>query len=189
MAVEQIKEEAKKRFDQDLTDEQAEAILKSDGAEELSGQALEEVTGGTNNVKITYLNHNLNHNPPDDSEMPPIFAFLNQLNEEATKLLGQGLPSELTGAILKGYGSGELSAQELEEVRGGSDLKLRIPFPKDLLAKLEPYVPDGPLKEWMTAHGSEELSDLDLDGVAGGGCGSDDPATRDPEDDTPQNQQ
>lgn len=126
MAVEQIKEEAKKRFDQDLTDEQAEAILKSDGSEKLSGQALEEVTGGTNNVKITYLNYNLNHNPPDDSEMPPIFAFLNQLNEEATKLLGQGFPSELTGAILKGYGSGELSAQELEGVSGGVHYTLDV---------------------------------------------------------------
>lgn len=74
-------------------------------------------------------------------------------------------------------------------MRGGSDLKLRIPFPKDLLAKLESYIPGGQLKEWLDARGSQELSDQEIDSVAGGGCGSDDPAPSAPEDDTPQNQQ
>lgn len=46
MTIEQVKAEARKRFGQDLTDEQAEAILKSNGSEELSARALEEVTGG-----------------------------------------------------------------------------------------------------------------------------------------------
>lgn len=212
MAVEQIKEEAKKRFDQDLTDEQAEAILKSDGAEELSDQALEEVAGGANNIKINYVKYK----KPDVFE-PRIPEF------ETLKRFG--FPSELTEAMLKAYDSGELSAQELEDVvgglhytldvihngtppgtinlynteelspqelegvRAGSDLKIRIPIPRDLLAKLESYVPGGRLKEWLDARSSEEISDQELANVAGGGCGSDGPATRDPEDDTPQNQQ
>ena len=45
MTIEQIKAEAKK-FGKDLTDEQAEAILKGYGWGELSAQMLEEVTGG-----------------------------------------------------------------------------------------------------------------------------------------------
>lgn len=210
MTIEQIKAEAKKRFGQDLTDEQAEAILKSDDSDELSAKALEEVTGGANNIKITYVDRNM-------PELPRVFRFLKQLDGL--------LPSELTEAMLKAYDSGELSAQELEDVaggshyelevchdskhwgtiniynteelspqeledvRGGSDYKLRIPLPRDLLAKLETYDPDGRLKEWLDARSSEELSDQELDNVAGGGCGSDDPAPREPGEDTPQNQQ
>ena len=74
-------------------------------------------------------------------------------------------------------------------MRGGLGYKFNIPFPKDLLAKLESYAPDGRLKEWLDARSSEELSDLELANVAGGGCGSDTPEPRDPEEDTPQNQQ
>lgn len=46
MTIEQVKEEAKKKFGKDLTDEQAQAILKGSGLGELSAQVLEEVTGG-----------------------------------------------------------------------------------------------------------------------------------------------
>lgn len=46
MTIEQIKEEAKKRFNKDITDEQAQAILENYCSEELSAQTLEKVTGG-----------------------------------------------------------------------------------------------------------------------------------------------
>lgn len=252
MTIEQIKAEAKKRFGQDLTDEQAEAILENHSSEELSAQALEEVTGGANNIKIKYVDRNMS------KEMPNVYLLLEQMNEEATRRLKSygsgelsanaleevaggkhdikikyvdhifgdhkkpevfeprvpefemlehfGFPSELTEAMLKAYDSGELSAQELEdvagggyyqlevchkgtepgtiniydteelspqelgEVRGGSDYKLRIPLSRDLLSKLEPYVPDGRLQEWLDARSSKEMSDQDLDNVAGG-CG------------------
>lgn len=271
MTIEQIKAEAKKRFGQDLTDEQAEAILESHSSEELSAQSLEEVAGGANNIKITYVDRNM------PEEMPNVYLLLEQMNEEATRRLKSygsgelsanaleevaggkydikikyvdhelgdhkkseifeprvpefemlerfGFPSELTEAMLKAYDSGELSAQELEDVaggshyelevchkgtqpgpiniynteelspqeledvRGGSDYKLHIPITRDLLAKLEPYAADGRLKEWLAAHGSKELSDQELDNVAGGGCDNGDPEPSDPEDDTPQNQQ
>lgn len=253
MTIEQIKAEAKKRFGQDITDEQAEAILENHSSEELSAQVLEEVTGGANNIKIKYVDRNMS------KKMPNVYLLLEQMNEEATRRLKSygsgelsaqeleevaggatdikikyvdhirpddseqqrffvsdipnfetlerlGFPSELTEAMLKAYDSGELSAQELEdvagggyyhldvchngtepgtiniydteelspqelgEVRGGSDLKLRILLPKDLLSKLEPYAADGRLKEWLAAYSSKELSDEDLDNVAGG-CG------------------
>lgn len=200
MTIEQIKAEAKKRFGQDLTDEQAEAILENHSSEELSAQVLEEVTGGATKLKITYVDHSM----PDVSKLPRVFLFLNELEEEARKRFGQGFPGELTEAMLKAYDSGELSAQELEdvvgglhyelkvcpnskhwgtinvynteelspqeleEVRGGSDYKLRIPLSGDLLSKLEPYAADGQLKEWLAARSSKELSDQELDNVAGG---------------------
>ncbi|MFQ8639913.1 MAG: hypothetical protein ACLR94_17170 [Acutalibacteraceae bacterium] len=46
LSLEQVKTEAKKRFNKDITDEQAQAILENHCSEELSAQALEEVTGG-----------------------------------------------------------------------------------------------------------------------------------------------
>ena len=46
LSLEQVKAEAKKRFNKDITDEQAQAILENHCSEELSAQALEEVTGG-----------------------------------------------------------------------------------------------------------------------------------------------
>lgn len=195
MTIEQIKAEAKKRFGQDLTDEQAEAVLKSDGSEELSANALEEVAGGKHDIKITYVRYVEHEKSKAFEPRVPDFETLKRL----------GFPSELTEEMLKAFDSGELSAQELEdvagggyyqlevchkgtepgtiniydteelspqelgEVRGGSDYKLRIPIPKDLLSKLEPYAADGRLKEWLDARSSNELSDQELDSVAGGG--------------------
>lgn len=46
MNIEQVKEEAKKRFDRDLTDEQARAFLEAHPAGELSEEELSQVTGG-----------------------------------------------------------------------------------------------------------------------------------------------
>ena len=46
MTIEQVKAEAKKRFDRDLTDEQARAFLEADPAGELSEEELNQVTGG-----------------------------------------------------------------------------------------------------------------------------------------------
>lgn len=197
MTIEQIKAEAKKRFGQDLTDEQAEAVLENHSSEELSAQALEEVAGGKQNIKITYVKYVERENTKVFEPRVPEYDTLKRL----------GFPSELTEAMLKAFDSGELSAQELEnvaggaqymlevchkgtpsgpinvydteelspqdleDVRGGSDDKLRIPLSRDLLSKLEPYAADGPLKEWLAAHSSNELSDQELDNVAGG-CGS-----------------
>lgn len=48
MTIEQIKAEAKKRFGQELTDEQAKVILESHGSQELSAHVLEKVIGGAN---------------------------------------------------------------------------------------------------------------------------------------------
>lgn len=45
MTVEQVKEEAKKRFDRDLTDEEAQALLEKYGGE-LTDEQLEGVAGG-----------------------------------------------------------------------------------------------------------------------------------------------
>lgn len=212
MTIEQVKAEAKERFGQDLTDEQAEAILENHSSEELSAQVLEEVAGGATNIKITYVKY----------KKPEVFE-LRVPEFDTWKRLG--FPSELTEEMLKAFDSGELSAQELEDVaggshyelevchkgtppgtiniynteelspqeledvRGGSDYKLRIPITRDLLSKLEPYAADGRLKEWLAAQGSKELSDQELGNVAGGGCDNADPEPSDPEDDTPQNQQ
>ena len=46
MTIEQVKEEAKKRFDKELTDEQAQAFLEAHPAGELSEEELNQVTGG-----------------------------------------------------------------------------------------------------------------------------------------------
>lgn len=46
MNIEQIKEEAKKRFDKDLTDEQARAFLEAHPAGGLSEEELNQVSGG-----------------------------------------------------------------------------------------------------------------------------------------------
>ena len=46
MTIEQIKEEAKKRFDKDLTDEQAQAWLDAHPTGELQDEELANVTGG-----------------------------------------------------------------------------------------------------------------------------------------------
>ena len=46
MNIEQVKEEAKKRFDKELTDEQAQALLEAHPAGELSEEDLNQVTGG-----------------------------------------------------------------------------------------------------------------------------------------------
>ena len=45
MTIEQVKEEAKKRFDKDLTDEQAKALLEKYGGE-LTDEQLDDVAGG-----------------------------------------------------------------------------------------------------------------------------------------------
>lgn len=52
------------KFGQELTDEQARAILEGHGSEEVSAHVLEEVTGGANNVNITYVNRGLPELPP-----------------------------------------------------------------------------------------------------------------------------
>lgn len=44
MNIEQVKAEAKKQFDKELTDEQAQALLEKGG--ELTDEVLEAVTGG-----------------------------------------------------------------------------------------------------------------------------------------------
>ena len=46
MTIEQVKEEAKKRFDKDLTDEQAQAWLEAHPPGELQDEELENVAGG-----------------------------------------------------------------------------------------------------------------------------------------------
>ena len=46
MTIEQVKEEAKKRFDKDLTDEQAQAWLGAHPAGELQDEELADVAGG-----------------------------------------------------------------------------------------------------------------------------------------------
>ena len=46
MTIEQIKEEAKKRLDREITDEQAQAWLDAHPAGELSDEELENVAGG-----------------------------------------------------------------------------------------------------------------------------------------------
>lgn len=46
MTIEQVKEEAKKRFDKDLTDEQAQAFLEAHPAGELQDEELADVAGG-----------------------------------------------------------------------------------------------------------------------------------------------
>lgn len=45
MTIEQVKAEAKKRFDRDLTDEQAQALLDQYGGE-LTDEQLDGVAGG-----------------------------------------------------------------------------------------------------------------------------------------------
>ena len=45
MTIEQVKEEAKKRFDWDLMDEQAQALLEKYGGE-LTDEQLDGVAGG-----------------------------------------------------------------------------------------------------------------------------------------------
>ena len=47
MTIEQVKAEAKKRFDKDLTDEQAQAWLAAHPAGELSDEQLDKVAGGS----------------------------------------------------------------------------------------------------------------------------------------------
>ena len=46
MTIEQVKAEAKKRFDKDLTDQQAQAYLDAHPAGELREEDLENITGG-----------------------------------------------------------------------------------------------------------------------------------------------
>ena len=46
MNIEQVKAEAKKQFDKDLTDEQAQALLEAHPAGELSEEELNQVSGG-----------------------------------------------------------------------------------------------------------------------------------------------
>lgn len=46
MTIEQVKAEAKKRFDKDLTDEQAQAWLDAHHTGELQDEELESVAGG-----------------------------------------------------------------------------------------------------------------------------------------------
>ena len=46
MTIEQVKAEVKKRFDRDLTDEQARVFLEAHPAGELSEEELNQVTGG-----------------------------------------------------------------------------------------------------------------------------------------------
>ena len=138
LSLEQVKTEAKKRFNKDITDEQAQAILENHCSEELSAQALEEVTGGRDR--------------------------------------GGDLNIRIIGNLS-------------EEERGG---KFHIDFTEEALAALEALHADllnARLKKGLDTRSSEEMSDQELANVAGGGCGSDDPAPRDPEDDTPQNQQ
>lgn len=47
MTIEQVKEEAKKRLDHEITDEQAQAWLNAHPAGELSDEELENVAGGS----------------------------------------------------------------------------------------------------------------------------------------------
>ena len=46
MTIEQVKAEVKKRFDRDLTDEQARVFLEAHPAGELSEEELNDVAGG-----------------------------------------------------------------------------------------------------------------------------------------------
>ena len=46
MTIEQVKEEAKKRFNKDITDEQAKAWLEAHPTGELQDEELENVAGG-----------------------------------------------------------------------------------------------------------------------------------------------
>lgn len=54
MTIEQVKAEAKKRFDKDLTDEQAKAWLEKQ-ADELADEDLEAVAGGPFIPSIRFL--------------------------------------------------------------------------------------------------------------------------------------
>lgn len=136
MTIEQVKAGAKKRFGQELTDEQAEAILENHSSEELSAQVLEEVAGGANNIKITYVDRNM------PEEMPNVYLLLEQMNEEATRRL-------------KSYGSGELSAQELEDVAGGAYYQLDV-------------CPNSTQWGTINIYNTEELSPQELEEVTGG---------------------
>lgn len=53
MTIEQVKEEAKKRFDKELTDEQAQAWLEAHPAGELQDEELADVAGGCGTGKLT----------------------------------------------------------------------------------------------------------------------------------------
>ena len=263
LTIEQIKEEAKKRFNKDITDEQAQAILENHCSEELSAQALEEVTGGRDrggdlNIRIIgnlseeerggkfhidfteealaalealhadllnarlkkgldtrsseemsdqelanvagggYYQLDVSHTDRDLSEIQDSILYLERLLEEARKRHSLELTDGQGKEFMRRYGSGELSAQELEEVRGGAHYKLHINFTEEALEIMaaafawDPRLKKGldtRFKKGLDARSSEEMSDQELANVAGGGCGSDDPAPRDPEDDTPQNQQ
>ena len=46
LSLEQVKAEAKKRFNKDITDEQAKAWLDAHGSKELSEEELDSVAGG-----------------------------------------------------------------------------------------------------------------------------------------------
>ena len=52
MNIEQVKEEAKKRFGKDITDEQAKAWLDTHPTGELRGEELENVAGGGSDICI-----------------------------------------------------------------------------------------------------------------------------------------
>ena len=103
MTIEQIKEEAKKRFNKDITDEQAQAILENYCSGELSAQILEKVTGGAHyKLRINF-------------------------SEEARAQLA-AKHKELLDALLKGWldarSSEEMSDQELVNVAGGGYYQL-----------------------------------------------------------------
>ena len=50
MTIEQVKAEAKKRFDKDLTDEQAQAWLEAHPPGELQDEELADVAGGCGTI-------------------------------------------------------------------------------------------------------------------------------------------
>lgn len=52
MTIEQVKEEAKKRFDRELTDEQAQEWLNAHTAGELQDNELDSVAGGCETVEF-----------------------------------------------------------------------------------------------------------------------------------------
>lgn len=62
MTIEQVKEEAKKRFGRELTDEQAQEWLDGHGAAELSAEELDSVAGGgcmnEETMRISCPDHN-----------------------------------------------------------------------------------------------------------------------------------
>ena len=95
---------------------------------------------------------------------------IEQVKGGVKKYIGEDITDELAQAIQKRRVLEELSAQELEEVTGGADPKIRYVNRDKIWSKLEPYVTKAQINEWMAARGSKELFDQELDNVAGG-CG------------------